>query len=170
MHEVLDLENQVVGKRAEQAEQRIVIGPERRHEIAHQRHHAGASGALLFIDRRRAAHNMTRELPGVLLCDRDAGFAQRLAEKRDQQLTARIQRFQPKLGCLGLQPQRRIGKTQIETLVSPGHRGARGQHHAGPAVEQLDQVIEPVGAARELLHRARDREPAGGSIVAARRQ
>ena len=39
-----------------------------------------------------------------------------------------------------------------------------------PAVEQIDQVIEPAGTARELLHRPHDREAATGAIFAAGRQ
>ncbi len=61
LHQVLDLEHEVIGERAEQAEQRIVVRSQRRHQIAHQRHHAGAAGALVFIDRRRAADDMTRK-------------------------------------------------------------------------------------------------------------
>ena len=65
-----------------------------------------------------------------------------------------------KFGAGGFQRQRRIGKAEIETLVAAGHRGARRQHHAAAAVEQVDQVVEPLGVAGELLDRAGDREAA----------
>ena len=59
LHEVLDLEHEVIGERAEQPEQRIVVRSQRRHQIAHQRHHAGAAGTLVFVDRCGAADDMT---------------------------------------------------------------------------------------------------------------
>ena len=153
LHEVLDLEHEVVGEGAEQAEQRIVIGAEHRDEVAHQRHHAGAAGALVFVDRRLAAHDVAGEPAGGLLGDDDAGFAQHVAEEGDQHLAARVQRLQRKVRAGGFQPQRRIGKAEVEALVAARHRGARRQHHAAAAVEQVDQVVEPVGAAGEMLHR-----------------
>ena len=71
-----------------------------------------------------------------------------------------------KVGAGGFQPQRRIGKAEIETLVAARHRGARRQHHAAAAVEQIDQVVEPLGVAGKLLDGARDRETAAGPVFA----
>jgi hypothetical protein len=75
LHEILDLEHKVVGKGAKQAEQRI-IRSEVRDDIAHQRHHAGAAGALVFLDRRLAADNVTRKARGGSLRDDDAFVAE----------------------------------------------------------------------------------------------
>jgi hypothetical protein len=168
--EVLDLKHEVVGERTEQTEQGIVIGAERRHQVTHQRHHAGAAGALVFIDRRRATHDVAGETPGTPLGNDDAGLAQDVAEEGDQHFAARVQGIEKKIGSGGFQPQRRVGKAEVETLVAARHRGARRQHHAAAAIEQVDQVIEPVGAAGELLHRARHFEAAMAAIFAAGRQ
>ena len=65
-----------------------------------------------------------------------------------------------KFGAGGFQHQRRIGKAEVETLVAARHRGARGQHHAAAAVQQVDQIVEPLGVAGELLDGPRDREAA----------
>ena len=100
------------------------------------------------------------------LGDHGARFAQGVAEKGDQNLAARIQRLQRKAGPGGLQPQRRIGKAEIEALVAARHRGARRQHHTAAAIEQIDQIIQPIGTAAELLHRPRDLEAAMGAIFA----
>src|SRR5262249_3342086 len=43
-------------------------------------------------------------------------------------------------------------------LIAAGHRGARGQHHAAAAIEQVDQRVQPVGMAGEMLDRAQDRQ------------
>ena len=96
----------------------------------------------------------------ALLGDHDAGLAQDVAEEGDQHLAARVQRFQRKIDAGGLQHQRRIGEAEVKALVAARHRGARGQHHAAAAVEQVDQIVEPVGAAGKLLDRPRDRKPA----------
>ena len=113
---------------------------------------------------------MTGEPGCVPLGDDDARLAQRITEEGDQHLAARVQGFQRKAGPNGFQPQRRIGKAEIETLIAPRHRGARRQHHAAAAIEQIDQVIEPAGAAGELLHRARYFQAATGAISAVGRQ
>ena len=97
LHEILDLEHQIIGERAEQAEHRIVAGAERSHEIAHQRHHAGAPRALILLDGGGAAHDMTGKPRRAFFRDDDAGLAQRVAEKGDQNLTARVQRDQRKI-------------------------------------------------------------------------
>jgi hypothetical protein len=110
------------------------------------------------------------ETARALLRDDDTGLAQHVAEKGDQHFAARVQRIQRKIGSGGFQPQRRVGKAEVETLVAARHRGARRQHHAAAAIKQVDQVIEPVGAAGELLHRARHFETATGAIFAAGRQ
>ena len=109
LHQIFDLEHQIVGECAEQAEQRIVIGTERRHEIAHQRHHAGASGTLVFVDRRCAAQDMAGKTACAVLGDDDAGVADHLAEEGDQDFAARIQRLKRKIRPRRLQLQRRIG-------------------------------------------------------------
>jgi hypothetical protein len=170
LHEILDLEHQIVGKRAEQAEQRIVIGTEHGHQVAHQRHHTGAPGALVFIDRRRSAYDMAGEPGRVFLRDDDAGLAQHVTEERDQHLTALVQCLERKVGPGGFQPQRRIGKAEIEALIAARHCGARRQHHAAAAVQEVDQVVEPFGVAGELLHRPRHQKPAMGAVFAVSRQ
>src|SRR5450631_699286 len=93
-----------------------------------------------------------------------------IAEEGDQHLAAPVQRLQRKVRSGGLQPERGIGEAKIKALVAARYRGARRQHHAAAAVEQFDQVIEPVGAAGELLHRARYLETATAAILAAGRQ
>ncbi len=166
LHEVLDLEHQIIGKRPEQAKQRIVTGAERRHEIAHQRHHAGAAGALVLVDRRSATHDMAGEPARGFVGYDDAGFAQGLAEEGDQHFAARVQRLQREIRSDGFELQRRVGKTEVKTLVTPRHRGAGRQHHAAAAIEQVDQVVQPVGAARKMLDRAGDRKPTMGAVFA----
>ena len=94
LHEVLDLEHEIVGKCAEQTEQRIVIGGECSDQRAHQRHHAGAAGALVFLDRRLAAQDVAGKPRGALLVDDDAGLAQHVGDEGNQHLAARIQRGQ----------------------------------------------------------------------------
>ena len=113
---------------------------------------------------------MTFELGRAFLGDDDARVAQGLAEEGDQHLAARVQRSQGKVRTSGFQLQRRVGETKIKTLVAARHRGAGRQHYPAAAVEQVDQVIEPVGPAGELLHRPRNRKPATGAIFAAGRQ
>ena len=169
-YEVLDLEHEVVGEGAEQAEQRIIIGRKRRDQVAHQRHHAGAAGALVFLDRCCAAQDMAGETRRRLFGDDDAGLAQAIAEETDQNFTARVQGLQREIEPGGFQPQRRIGKAEIETLVAPRHVGARRQHDAAAAIQKLDQIIQPVGAASELLDRPQHGKAAAGAIFAPDRQ
>lgn len=72
-------------------------------------------------------------------------------------MPARVQRFQPEIDASGFELERRIGEAEVKALVAAGHSRARGQHHAAAAVEQIDEVVEPVGAAGKLLRHARDR-------------
>ena len=113
---------------------------------------------------------MAGETRRGLLVDDDAGLAQGIAEEGDQHLAARIQGFEREVRADGFQPQRRIGKAEVKTVIAARHRGARRQHHAAAAVEQVDQVVEPVGVTGELLHRARHREPAIGAVFAVLRE
>ena len=106
---------------------------------------------------------------GALLGDDDAGLAQHVAEEGDQHLAARVQRGKREFRARGLQHQRRIGKAEVEALVAARHRGARRQHHAAAAIEQVDQIVEPLGVAGELLDGPRDRKPAAGAVFALRR-
>ena len=166
LHEVLDLEHEVVGEGAEQPEQRIVIGRQGGDDIAHQRHHAGAAGALVFLDRGRTADDVAGEPRRASFRNDNAGLAQHIAKECDQHLAARVQCGKGEVGTDRFQHQRRIGKTEIKTLVAARHRGARGQHHAAAAIQQLDQVVEPLGIAGKLLDGARNREAAAGAIFA----
>ena len=166
LQEVLDLEHEVVGESAEQAEQRIVIRREGRDQIAHQRHHAGAAGALVFLDRRGAADDMAGQTGRAFLRNDDAGLAQDVTDKGDQHFAASVQRCQREVGDCGFQNQRRIGKAEVKALVAARYRGARGQHHAAAAIQQVDQIVEPVGATGKLLDGPRDREPARGPVFA----
>ncbi|MGY4446716.1 hypothetical protein ACVWZR_001376 [Bradyrhizobium sp. i1.3.1] len=170
LHEVLDLEHEVVGEGAEQAEQPVIVGGEGGDEIAHQRHHAGAPRALVFLDRRIAADDVAGKLRGALLGDHDAGLVQHVCEEGDQHLAAFIERFQLEIDASGLELERRIGEAEVKALVAAGHGRARGQHHAAAAVEQVDEIVEPVGAAGELLRYTRDRETAAGHVVASGRE
>ena len=166
LHEVLDLEHQIIGERAEQAEQRIVIGASaatrsRTSDITLARRvrwssSIGASPRTIWPASRLALlSEMTMQ-----------GSRKRIAEKRDQHLAARVQRGERKIVARGFQHQRRIGEAEIKTLIAARHRGARRQHHAAAAVEQVDQIVEPVGAAGELLHRARHHKAAAGAVFA----
>jgi len=92
---------------------------------------------------------------------------QDIAEKRDQHLAAPVQRPERKIGAVGFQHQRRIGKAEVKALVAAGHRGARGQHHAAATIQQVDQIIEPLGVAGKLLDSPRDRKATGGPVFAA---
>ena len=109
---------------------------------------------------------MAGETRGGLLIDDDARLAQGIAEEGDQDFATRIQRFEREVRPHRFQPQRRVGKTKVKTVITARHRGARRQHHAAAAVEQVDQVVEPVGVTGEMLHRARHREPAIGAVFA----
>jgi hypothetical protein len=100
----------------------------------------------------------------AFLGDDDAGLAQHIAQECDQYLAPCIEGRNRKVGAGGFQHQRRIGKAEVETLVAARHRGARGQHHAAAAVEQLDQLVEAFGVAGELLDGAGNREAAAGPV------
>src|ERR1700761_194273 len=70
-----------------------------------------------------------------------------------------------KSGPAACEPQRRIGKAEIEAFIAARHRRARRQHDAATAVGQFDQFVE-LAAAGEALDRAGDFKPTAGAVFA----
>src|SRR5581483_7017295 len=110
-----------------------------------------------------------RKARGARLGDYDAGLAQDVSEEGDQHLAARIERFELEIGANGLELERRIGEAEVKALIATRNDRARGQHHAAAAVEQVDEVVEPVGVTGELLGHAGDRKTPAGDVVASGR-
>ena len=81
LHQVLDLEHEVVAKGAVESEQRLFGDAECGDDRAHERHDRGAARALLFVRGRLAAHDMAGDAIRRALGHHHAGFAQRLVEE-----------------------------------------------------------------------------------------
>ena len=171
LHEVLDLEHEVVGERAEQAEHRIVIGETARDQIAHQRHHAGAAGALVFLDRRRRRGRYGRRAASALVSEMTTQGSRSMSPRKaistsprafsaskreirsrwfpapaaDRQSRGRSSRSGPAPWCRTTAPRRGGGRA--------GRSGRRA-----------------LGVAGELLDGARNREAAAGPVFAVRGQ
>ena len=161
----LELEGQVVGEGAVEAQVRLVGMVEQGDQGPERGEHRRLAAALLLDEPSfRRAHDRGDGVGSAAHALHRVEGAEGLGDRAEQDLAPRVQRLDLERAAPSGEDERRVGEAHVPARVAARILVARGEQAAPMRVEILDEGLDGVGDG-DRVHRAVDADASPGEVA-----